>query len=66
MREIARKLTQAELEEIAQIRLMAREAADSEDKEAKLFAEGTFRPWTCWKFAHEMIARAGMGRSADR
>jgi len=45
MREIARKLTQAELEEITHIWLTAREAADRGDKEAKLLAEGTFGPW---------------------
>ena len=45
MHEIARKLTQAELEEIAQIWLMACEAADGGDNEAKLLAEGTLGPW---------------------
>jgi len=45
MRKIAGPLTQAELEEIAHIWLMACEAADGGDKEAKLLAEGTFGPW---------------------
>jgi len=45
LRGIARNLSQAELEEIAEFWLTANAAAQTGDHEAKLLAEGTFGPW---------------------